>query len=101
MKIYTKKGDAGYTQLGTGDAIRKSNPAVEAYGTIDELSSFLGLAVSILKDESLVNELLWSQRRLFVVGSILAFPGRKVSDGLGELKIEDVRTLERAIDDLS
>lgn len=101
MKIYTKSGDAGYTTLGTGDAIRKSDPRVEAYGTVDELSSFIGLAVSGLAGDALMHELLWVQRKLFAIGSILAFPGRKDLDGFGEVTEEDISSLEGAIDAMS
>ena len=86
-KIYTKQGDQGYTTLGTGISVTKTDPRVEAYGTVDELSSFVGLAVSTLpEDEPLVQELTWIQRKLFVLASLLAFPG------------SDLTTLEQAID---
>ncbi|NMB00148.1 MAG: cob(I)yrinic acid a,c-diamide adenosyltransferase [Firmicutes bacterium] len=101
MKIYTKKGDSGYTKLGTGDAIRKSDARVEAYGTVDELSSFIGLAVSGLQDEKIIAELLWVQGKLFTIGSILAFPGRESSSGLGEVGPGDLNVLEEAMDRIS
>ena len=98
-KIYTKQGDQGYTTLGTGISVTKTDPRVEAYGTVDELSSFVGLAVSTLpEDEPLVQELTWIQRKLFVLASLLAFPGREVSAGLGEISGSDLTTLEQAID---
>ena len=43
MKIYTKKGDKGTTQLIGGKRVSKNNPRIEAYGTIDELNSYIGL----------------------------------------------------------
>ena len=43
MKIYTRKGDSGHTSLIDGDIVNKHNLSVDAYGTIDELNSFLGL----------------------------------------------------------
>lgn len=98
-KIYTKTGDHGYTRLGTGSIVRKTDQRVEAYGTVDELSSFVGLALStLLEEEELAQELLWIQRKLFVIASLLAFPGREVADGLGEISPSDVAVLERAVD---
>lgn len=101
MKIYTKAGDEGYTRLGTGEAVAKGDPKLEAYGTVDELSSFLGLARSFLPQNGLSQKLLWVQRKLFVIGSILAFPGRTSGEGLGEVTGHDVQELERAIDALA
>lgn len=94
MKIYTKTGDGGLTKLGSGVTVRKDNKLVEAYGTVDELSSVLGLAVSDLSEPDVADDLLWVQRKLFVVGSILA-------GGPGEVTIEDLGFLEAAIDRLS
>lgn len=98
MKIYTKTGDAGHTKLGTGDTVAKGDPRLDAYGTIDELSSFIGLAVSGLNDDELRDSLTWLQRKLFVIGSILAFPGRTESKGIGQITPEDVRRLENGVD---
>lgn len=100
MKIYTKAGDEGYTRLGTGQAVPKGDLKLEAYGTVDELSSFLGLARSFLPQGELSQRLLWVQSKLFVIGSILAFPGRTSGEGLGEVTGQDVADLEREIDAL-
>mgnify|MGYP001002772695 CR=1 FL=1 len=102
MKIYTKTGDKGYTQLGGGGRVHKTDQRIEAYGTVDELSSFIGLALSSeLPEKDLAANLLWVQRKLFEVGAILAFPGREVSDGRGEVCQEDLESLERIIDEIS
>ena len=45
-KIYTKSGDGGTTRLGNGEEVSKTNPRVEAYGTVDELNAVLGLVLS-------------------------------------------------------
>ncbi|HHT43451.1 MAG TPA: cob(I)yrinic acid a,c-diamide adenosyltransferase [Firmicutes bacterium] len=100
MSIYTRAGDSGKTKLGTGSPVPKSDPRVEAYGTVDELSSFVGLAVSTVQDEDLSQDLVWVQEKLFTVGAILAFPGRSDS-GLGEVTAADVERLERGIDAMS
>ena len=54
MKIYSKKGDSGNTSLIDGEIVNKHNLSVDAYGTIDELNSFLGLLKDYIKDEYLI-----------------------------------------------
>lgn len=99
VKIYTKAGDRGFTELGTGDPVHKSDGRVESYGTIDELSSFVGLAISHLsQEEDLVEELIWVQRKLFQIGTLLAFPGQDAPLGSALVEAEDVSRLETAID---
>lgn len=75
MKIYTRKGDDGTTSLANGQRISKTSPKLEAYGTIDELNSHVGLLISMMKayphpipEEALVE----IQNDLFVIGAILA-----------------------------
>lgn len=97
MKIYTKQGDSGRTSLGTGRTVPKGDLRVEAYGTVDELSSFVGLALTALEDRDLIDILVWVQEKLHAVGAILAFPGRS-DPGLGEVSEGDVGRLEAAID---
>jgi len=99
MTIYTKRGDRGFTTLGTGTIVRKNHQRVEAYGTVDELSSFVGLALSCLPGHQLSGDLLWVQKQLFVIGSILAHPGQ--STGLRGVTAEDLTSLEEVIDQLS
>ena len=53
MKIYTKKGDSGHTSLIDGQIVNKHNLYVDAYGTVDELNSFLGLLKDYIKDETI------------------------------------------------
>lgn len=77
MKIYTKTGDKGETGLFGGSRVAKDNLRIEAYGTIDELNSVLGVAINDLKDESVISLLKDIQRQLFVAGSDLAAPRDK------------------------
>ena len=72
--IATKKGDGGQTSLTGGQRVSKSSIRVEAYGTVDELNSFMGLARSICEDENLRERTKAIQRELFKVGSALATP---------------------------
>ena len=53
MKIYSKKGDSGNTSLIDGEIVNKHNLSVDAYGTIDELNSFLGLLKDYIKDDKI------------------------------------------------
>jgi cob(I)alamin adenosyltransferase len=74
MKIYTRKGDAGKTSLLSGDRVRKDDLRVEAYGTVDELSSLLGLVRAESLAEDLDGQLVAVQETLFDVGAALADP---------------------------
>ncbi|MGB5287257.1 MAG: cob(I)yrinic acid a,c-diamide adenosyltransferase [Ignavibacteriaceae bacterium] len=74
MKIYTKTGDKGETGLFGGERVSKDSLRISAYGTVDELNSFIGLAITEVKDEGVKKNLLKIQNQLFVVGSDLATP---------------------------
>ncbi|HSD63316.1 MAG TPA: cob(I)yrinic acid a,c-diamide adenosyltransferase [Ignavibacteriaceae bacterium] len=74
MKIYTKGGDKGETGLFGGDRVLKSSERIEAYGTIDELNSFIGLAITEAKSGEIKELLKVIQNQLFTVGSDLATP---------------------------
>lgn len=66
--MYTRKGDSGETSLYGPRRVRKDDPRVEAYGTIDELNSVLGVVIAGSEDEFLVSSLRDVQRMLFVAG---------------------------------
>ena len=78
MKIYTKSGDKGRTSLATGKRVSKSDLRLEAYGTADELNSYVGWLRSELAHTNAVwsaemdNQLGWLQNRLFDLGAVLA-----------------------------
>ena len=74
MKIYTKTGDAGKTSLFDNTRVWKSNERIIAYGTIDELNSTLGIAISLDLDTKVKEVLIKIQNDLFIVGSDLANP---------------------------
>jgi len=80
FKIYTKTGDKGKTSLFGGKRVPKDHLRIEAYGTIDELNSFIGLLRDTIENEDLKFELFKIQNRLFDLGSYLATPGKKVTD---------------------
>jgi cob(I)alamin adenosyltransferase len=98
VKVYTKTGDTGTTALFGGKRVLKSDVRVEAYGTVDELNSYLGL----LRDQPNVEQdlLIEIQDRLFTVGSILATEPGNTKVKIPHLKEGDVTTLEKAIDEM-
>ena len=99
MKIYTKKGDKGFTSLFGGTRVLKSHKRIESYGTIDELNSYLGLISSLpaLKyHQSLITRI---QNNLFVIGSILATETSGPNEKIPELKDEESEFLEKLMDD--
>jgi cob(I)alamin adenosyltransferase len=97
MKIYTKKGDTGETSLFGGDRVSKSSERIEAYGTVDELNSVIGLAASHSlspKGTVLSNRV---QELLFVLGADLATP-MNTKARINRIDQKDVGYLEEAID---
>jgi cob(I)alamin adenosyltransferase len=74
MKLYTKRGDNGLTDLFGGKRVQKDDVRVEAYGSVDELNSAVGLALSGCGHEDLRGPLLAIQSRLFELGADLATP---------------------------
>lgn len=72
MTIATKKGDKGTTRFFSGETVSKSHPRLEAYGTLDEFISALGLARSLCKDARVAEEIHATQRELFQLGAELA-----------------------------
>lgn len=74
MKIYTKGGDQGETGLFGGERVSKDSLRIEAYGTVDELNSFIGLTLTEIKDEEVKILLNKIQHILFTLGSDLASP---------------------------
>jgi len=75
MPITTKKGDKGFTGLLGGRRVPKYHLRPEAYGTVDELNSFIGMARAVTEDGMVKETLLTIQNHLFIVGSSLAFSG--------------------------
>lgn len=70
--VYTKTGDKGMTSLVRGMRVPKSHIRLEAYGTIDELNSFVGFLICQIEDEDTLKILAFIQHKLFTVGSYLA-----------------------------
>jgi cob(I)alamin adenosyltransferase len=99
MKIYTKTGDAGKTSLIGGTKVLKSDPRIEAYGTVDELNSYIGLVSDYCNDEAEKTILKEIQDRLFTIGSELACDPQKATKmKLPDLHESDVELLEKEMD---
>lgn len=98
MKVYTKKGDQGTTGLIGGTRILKSSLRIEAYGTVDELNSHVGMLRDLIQNEVLQTQLLEIQDRLFTLGSHLAADPVKSKMKLPDITSEDVENLEKWMD---
>ncbi len=102
LKIYTKTGDKGTTSLIGGTKVLKSHRRIEAYGTVDELNSFIGFCLDHLKANNVQNVLPEIQDRLFTIGSALACdPEKETKLKIPDLKAEDIILLETEIDKMN
>ncbi len=101
MKIYTKSGDQGETSLWGGGRVMKSHPRVNAYGTVDEANSMIGLALSFIPESEGVirDRLVRIQNQLFQVGSELAtqFDAKNTCPFVGD---REINQLENEIDEM-
>jgi cob(I)alamin adenosyltransferase len=104
MSIYTKTGDRGETSLASGQRVAKTDRRIEAYGTVDELNSHIGLlraqivcadgVAETAQTEDVVSKLAWVQNKLFNLGAALSeAPGEWIAE-------TDVQQLEQCIDAL-
>ena len=107
MKIYTRTGDAGTTSLVGGKRVSKADERLEAYGTVDEFNSHLGLLVAIPDmDAATVNFIHNVQNKLFNIGAYLATDAASTSDDFSDtptpkgLSEADVDAIEHEIDRL-
>ena len=102
MKIYTRTGDAGDTSLFDGTRTRKDDARVDAYGEVDELHAWLGLARASGLDPALHEDIIHIQRDLFALGAQLADPSDKLAPRVttAVLADADVTRLEDLIDQL-
>ena len=98
FKVYTKTGDKGQTSLIGGTRLPKQHIRIEAYGTVDELNSWIGLLRDQAIDANSIKILLEVQDRLFTIGSLLAADPAKNKMKLPDIKEEDIVLLEKEID---
>ena len=111
-KVYTRTGDQGTTSLFGGARVIKDDPRLEAYGTLDELNSGVGVVMADIENERwpntasleatrLLAELKAIQESIFVLGSHLATEDEKMRSKLPNLKPDTVKELEAAMDRMS
>ena len=103
MKIYTKNGDRGKTSLIGGKKVSKHDLQVEAYGSIDELNSFMGLLKDYSKNDEINQVLFKVQLKLFTIGSILAQENTSTNSAILEklnISAKDTNFIELQIDKL-
>ncbi len=113
-RVYTRTGDAGQTRLVGGRQVRKDDPRVEVYGTVDELNSALGLARALAAEAArkrrgragralieLDGLLETLQSRLFDLGSEIATAAGDEWEGMWRVSLDDVTELEHLIDRLN
>jgi len=92
-KIYTRTGDDGTTGLGDGSRVAKDDPRVEAYGSVDECNSAIGVVLAVTGLPSAVAEVLTAvQHELFDLGGELCIPGHRA------ITADHVSRLEQALD---
>lgn len=97
FRIYTKTGDQGETALFGGRRVAKSHLRVDAYGTVDELNSFVGWLRDSIDNQHIISVLVQVQHRLFTVGAVLASDPEK-HPPTPDLKQEDIALLEKEMD---
>jgi cob(I)alamin adenosyltransferase len=101
MKIYTKTGDKGTTSLLGGKRISKANLRIDAYGTVDELNSYIGL----IRDQEInsirLDILKEIQDRLFTIGSLLAADPEYNKKKVPDLYETDIELLEKEMDKMN
>ena len=101
MKIYTKTGDRGDTSLFGGQRVPKDALRIEAYGTVDELNSMLGIVRADNSDTEIDTILGDLQTRLFELGADLATPRSGERRIVRRIEGKDVHSLEKIIDTLA
>lgn len=106
MKIYTKTGDKGTTSLYGGVKVSKNNIRIDAYGTVDELNSSIGLVRSCDIAKQYDDQLIEIQKDLFQIGAELATPKDKLYLANGKCRLPklisniEIETLEKWIDEM-
>jgi len=101
-RVYTRKGDDGTTGLGGGQRVLKDSPRVAAYGTVDELNSFIGVALASGLSDRLAEVLPPIQNELFHLGSDLCFVEEdKTKYKIPQIETRHIEKLEHLMDELT
>jgi cob(I)alamin adenosyltransferase len=98
MKIYTKTGDQGQTSLLGGMRVPKHHLKIEAYGTVDELNSYLGLVRDVAGDKHSIETIIKIQNSLFTIGAQLATETGNEKVKIPHIQVSDIEFLEKEID---
>ena len=98
-KIYTRTGDTGTAGLVDGSRVSKASPRMAAIGDVDEANAAVGMAIALLKDDSVAEQLRRIQNELFDLGADIATPGKV--EGALRIVPGQVKRLEEAIDTLN
>lgn len=100
-KVYTRTGDKGTTALVGGTRVPKAHIRLEAYGTIDELNSFVGSLICEITDKEELETLEFIQNKLFVVGSYLATETEAVSPKAASIITDEhIKDIETRMDEI-
>ena len=97
-KVYTKGGDKGKTSLIGGSRVLKNHPRVEAYGTIDELNSYIGYLRDSIENHDIVESLIIIQNNLMRIGSLVAVVDTNIEKKLKRIDNSAINFLEQKID---
>ena len=101
-KVYTKQGDKGTTRLGGGQEVAKDSTRIQAYGTIDELNSVIGIAISFEPIVEVKAALLKIQHELFTLGGDLCvLEEDKQKWEMQQIEINQVEALEKLMDQMN
>jgi cob(I)alamin adenosyltransferase len=100
-KIYTKTGDLGQTSLLGGTRVSKGHERVEAYGTLDELNSFIGLIRDLITGDHYKAILKTIQEKIFIAESWIASDPSIKTKKLPVILEKDIKVLEKEIDDMN
>ena len=101
-KVYTRQGDQGETRLGGGQKVSKDSSRIEAYGTVDELNSVIGIALTFDPTEKVREALTKIQHELFTLGGDLCILEEdKNKWDMAIIQAEHVETLEKLMDELN
>lgn len=98
MSVTTGTGDKGKTSLWSGERVPKNSARVEAYGTVDELNSFLGEAKHLVKNPRVLDVLRRVQRDLFKVAGQLATRSGEYADPVKDEEVEKITAIIRELE---
>lgn len=98
MRVYTRTGDKGTTSLASGNRVPKYHDRLEAYGTVDELNSFVGWMETQVVDPLVIRILQKVQNRIFTISSNLALDVEEYRSKLPSIKMKDIEELEQDMD---